>query len=275
MYDVLIVEDELVIRNGIANSIDWNSIGFQIAGQCSTGQEGLDFVLNNHVDVILTDIRMPEMDGLKMSEIIHQIYPHIQIIILSGYADFTYAVQALHFTAFDYLLKPVEKAKLIQCFISLYSCLQSRQQPAGTAVPEAPEMPDEADGEGETGPSQQFLAGRGAHSSHEAIMQIKEYIDEQYANDLTLEKLSRTFFMSSSYISYLFKTTFGESYSDHLRNIRLTKARELIEKYPDLKINEIARMVGFREYKYFSLQFKQMYGVSPTDIRRSESKEQP
>ena len=99
---------------------------------------------------------------------------------------------------------------------------------------------------------------------------VKRYIRSHYAEELSLEKLSQEHYISPSYLSYLFKFVSGESYSDYLKNTRLTKAKELLKNRPELKVYEVCYMVGYKEYKYFSQQFKNTFGLSPTEIRRSK-----
>ena len=98
---------------------------------------------------------------------------------------------------------------------------------------------------------------------------MKFYIQNNYAMDISLERLSHDLYISPSYLSNLFKLVTGESYSNYLKKTRLQKARELLECKPDLKVYEICYLVGYKEYKYFSLQFKNAFGVSPTEIRKN------
>ena len=105
--------------------------------------------------------------------------------------------------------------------------------------------------------------------SRDSISRIKEYIDQNYAQDVSLVNLSRRFYMSSSYISYLFKLNYGKSYSDYLKQVRLEQAKNLIETNPGLKVYEVCKLVGYKEYKYFSKQFKNAFGVTPSDIRET------
>ena len=91
------------------------------------------------------------------------------------------------------------------------------------------------------------------------VQSVKRYIQKNYSADISLELLSRKMFISPSYLSYLFKSVTGESYSDYLKNIRLTRARELLEQNNSLKVFEVCYMVGYKEYKYFSQQFKKAF----------------
>ena len=88
MYKVLLVDDEILVREAIGKKIEWNKLGFELAGDCENGKDAVDFVKNNQVDLVLTDICMPHMDGMELSRWLYENYPHVKIIIFSGYSDF-------------------------------------------------------------------------------------------------------------------------------------------------------------------------------------------
>jgi len=103
--------------------------------------------------------------------------------------------------------------------------------------------------------------------THRKIIQtVKDFINNNYFEDISLEIISKHVFVSSAYLSFLFKSITGENYTDYLRKVRLEKAKELLSRI-DLKVYEIASKVGYNDYKYFSIQFKKTYGLSPTKFR--------
>ena len=95
MYTLLIADDEPLIRNGVKKIIDWESLGFSKIFLAEDGQEALDIIKNNHVDLVLTDIVMPFMDGLQLAEILSRDYPQIHVVILTGHEDFEYAQKSV------------------------------------------------------------------------------------------------------------------------------------------------------------------------------------
>lgn len=115
MINVFIVDDENIIREGLNDLIPWNSLGLTVSGTASNGEEALEQIKAKVPDIVLTDIKMPKMDGLKLSSALKTIFPKIKIIILTGYEDFDYAHQAIQLSVKDYVLKPVDSAKLIEC----------------------------------------------------------------------------------------------------------------------------------------------------------------
>ena len=112
MLKVFMVEDETVIREGLRDKIPWEQYGFSLAGEASDGEMALPMIRRLKPDVLITDIKMPFMDGLSLSEIVKEEFPRIRIIIISGYDDFEYARQAIAAGVDRYLLKPVTRAAL-------------------------------------------------------------------------------------------------------------------------------------------------------------------
>lgn len=113
MYKVYLVEDEIVIREGIKNKIHWEEEGFEIVGDESDGELAYPMILREQPDILITDIKMPFMDGLELSKLLKKDMPNLKIIIVSGYSDFGYAQQAIDIGVSEYLLKPVTSIKLV------------------------------------------------------------------------------------------------------------------------------------------------------------------
>lgn len=107
-YQLLIVEDEAAIAHGIANSLPWEEWGFAIAGICANGLEAVRQIQKEKPDVVLSDIRMPEMDGVELMEYLHRTFPEIKVLILSGFNDFAYLQTAIRNQVVEYLLKPTD-----------------------------------------------------------------------------------------------------------------------------------------------------------------------
>ena len=128
MYKVLIVEDEKEIANGIKNSLPWAQWGYEISGVCSNGAEALEVIAEEVPDIVLSDIRMPKMDGLELMEYISRDYPHIRMVILSGYNDFEYLQTAIRSGVTEYLLKPTDVDEFAELFQKVKQALDQRDQ---------------------------------------------------------------------------------------------------------------------------------------------------
>ena len=111
---VFLVEDEYIVREGIKNNIDWEKNGYDFCGEASDGELAFPMISEKRPDIVITDIRMPFMDGIELSRMIKEEYPEIKIIILSGHEEFEYAKAAIQIGVEEYLLKPINGDELLQ-----------------------------------------------------------------------------------------------------------------------------------------------------------------
>lgn len=112
MYRILLVDDEILVRDAIKENIDWKGMDCELVGDCENGKEAAEFVKEHPVDIVLTDILMPYMDGMELSNFLHDNYPEIVIVIFSGFGEFEYAKKAIQYGVSEYLLKPVTAMEL-------------------------------------------------------------------------------------------------------------------------------------------------------------------
>lgn len=121
IFKLLIVDDEATMRKGIANFMNWDSIGCEVAGTASDGLEAIEFLKQHSVDIVITDIKMPEADGLAVAKFVYENQPEVKVILLTGYADFKYAQTAIQYNVSDFILKPTNKK-------DLFSSVKTAQQ---------------------------------------------------------------------------------------------------------------------------------------------------
>lgn len=114
MYTVIVADDEEELRRALIRRVDWESIGFTVVGETENGAEALELVEKYEPDLLLTDIRMPFVSGIELARQVREVRPATQIVFLSGYDDFTYAQQAIHYNIISYLLKPISAAELTE-----------------------------------------------------------------------------------------------------------------------------------------------------------------
>ena len=119
LYRIILVDDEEEVRKSIIRKIDWQAVGFTVVGDAENGEDALEKLEALEPDVVLTDIRMPYMDGLTLAEKIRQRYPSMKIVIFSGYDDFDYAKRAIKLNVTEYILKPVNVEELTAITTSL------------------------------------------------------------------------------------------------------------------------------------------------------------
>ena len=111
-YRVLLVDDEEDIRVGISRKMDWAALGFNLVGEAENGREALELAEALEPDVVLTDIKMPFMDGLELCRILTERLPAAKFVVFSGFDEFEYAKQAIRMNVFEYILKPISAAEL-------------------------------------------------------------------------------------------------------------------------------------------------------------------
>jgi two-component system response regulator YesN len=128
MIKLLIVDDEELIREGLALTIDWARIGIEVEGTAEDGAEALALLEHTPCDILLTDIRMPGMDGLELIRKVKEISPHIICVILTGHGEFSYAQQALKLGAYDLILKPTREEELLEVMERAVATIRQTQQ---------------------------------------------------------------------------------------------------------------------------------------------------
>lgn len=118
-YKVIVVEDEALIIKNVVKKIEQLELGFEVVETAKNGQAALEVIRDKLPDVIITDIRMPIMDGLQLLQQLYESDPTVRSVIISGYNDFEYAREAIKYNVTDYLLKPVDTEALYQCLFRL------------------------------------------------------------------------------------------------------------------------------------------------------------
>ena len=127
MLKVFLVEDEFIIRNAIKRTVNWDREGFELVGEAGDGERAFPMIMKSEPDILLTDIRMPFMDGLELSRLVKKNLPRTKIVILSGYDDFSYAKEAISIGITEYLLKPVSGQKLLKTLKKLAASIAEEQ----------------------------------------------------------------------------------------------------------------------------------------------------
>ena len=246
-YRVIIVEDERLIAKNIAKHIEEENPHFMVAGIYSNGEDALEAIRNQPPAVVFTDISMPVMTGLELASEIHKNMNHVKVVIITGYADFEYAREALHYGVEDYLLKPVDKEELHRVLRNLELSL--------------------------TDISQQIQSENGLESSlspDEIVALVKEYVKSHYSEDLDLNSIAQALGFSSSYLTKVFNKIEKITPSRYIRNYRMGVAKQLMNDN-DLTIQQIASYVGYNDPFHFSRSFKQTFGISPSEYKQTIS----
>ena len=268
---LLIVDDEPLVRNGLQNGFDWGRIGIEVIGASRNGLDAIERIKAEKPGIVLSDIKMPGMDGLGLAAWIKETVPETEIIFLTGYSDFDYAKSAIGLQAADYILKPVQEEQLFRVIekvkkkIELELARRAQYEHAMDIINTAAQdkiSNTEARGPREDGkiPSSQNDA-RG--DTVEAIM---EYLKNNYMNDIDLNTVASEFALNPSYLSRLFHEKTGVHFTEFINNLRIQKAKELI-KTTRYSLDKIGRMAGYQNGRYFSRLFKKREGMTPQEYR--------
>ena len=251
MYQVLIAEDEDIIRKGIAYTMDWVSMGCTIIGEAANGKEGIEKIKELKPDIVLTDIMMPVIDGIEMIKQGQEI-ADFKAIIMTSYADFEYAKQAIELGVSAYLMKPVEEEELKKNIAKIITEIEKDRQLR--QLTEKMKSADDID--------TLFIK---SDKDNDYVQRILKETKERYADKISIESFSEELGVSGSYLSRKFKEATGQTYLDFLNKYRIQKAVKLLET-GTYKIYEVSEMTGFSDYKYFSTVFKKYTDSSPSDF---------
>ena len=243
MLKVLIVEDEEMIRKGIVLTVDWAALDCVVVGEASNGVEGLEAAKRLEPSLIITDLKMPQMDGIEMLTKLRQQGCRAYVIILTAYDNFAYAQSALRLGAVDYLLKPFHDGDLENAVLRLQNRLQS-----DSVAPETIETPKKGD-------------------KSKYVLEAMAYISRHYNEpDISVGTVAQSLNISEGYLSHTFKKETDYTLLNYLTRYRIHKAMELL-KDCRVKVYEVAEQVGYRDIAYFSATFKKYTGMSPSEYQ--------
>lgn len=253
MYNFIFVDDEDCIRELFEEIMDYKQFGFCLKKTFATATQAIAYVeQGNGIDVVITDIKMGNMSGIELCEHIHMAMPNVEMVVISGYKEFEYAQKAIKCNVFDYLLKPTSYADLERLFLELKAHFDEKSK---DLIPSATKKQEQ-------------------YHYVNYIETIKEYIDKEYAQDVSLEEMAHLVSMNASYLSRFFKLQTGVGFLEYLSSVRINKSIELLMD-PTYKVYEVGQMVGYKSIKHFYKVFKNHTGVTPSDYRVQQSKGEP
>lgn len=249
MLNILVVEDEAPIRDWIVYNISKISDDYKVLGSANNGKEGFELAKSLNPEVIISDIKMPLMDGIELTKKVKEIMPNVYVVLLSNYAEFDYAKQAISYGVFEYLIKSdIRPIELEEVFSKIEEDMIAKKELFTNKEDESKEVKNDE------------------NRYSKSITMALEYIDSNYKETICLADISKNVFLSHEYFSRLFKDEVGENFSTYLTNYRLNKAEYLL-KNSDMKVGEIALEVGYQNPSYFSKTYKKYKGISPDDDR--------
>lgn len=258
-YSLLVVDDEEIARRHILEDVAWETLDVGPLYEADGGRAALDSLARFRPDIVILDIKMPELDGMQLLDLIVERRYEPQIITLSGYSDFEAARKMLSSgIVVEYLLKPASEDEL---FEAVYKCIERIDERRGAGEPPRLET-----GEGEV-PDPASLPGdrpRGAKAA--MVRQVKEYLQANYADHVTLDSAARTVFVNPTYLSKVFSEVEGVGFSDYLAQLRIARAKEALMDCHK-RIYEVSEAVGYQNVKHFMKVFKKQAGMTPSEYR--------
>ena len=250
MYRVILVDDERIILNGLARAVPWQQRGCEVAGTASNGAEGLALVRKLRPDILLTDIRMPNMDGLSMIAALRSEFPRLQIAVLTAFRDFEYAQKALNLGVCRYLLKPSRMDELFEAMRTMTARLEALPPlPGGIEPDEDP-------------------AAAGSSAGNYIVQRALEYMQAHCAEHLSLGDVAGHVYVSPWHLSKLLNRYANQSFFDLLGGMRVDRAKALLAD-SGLRIHAVAEQVGYSDVAHFSKSFKRFTGMTPGEYREA------
>lgn len=231
MRNILIVDDEKIERDGLSFLIDQR---YKVSVYAAAdGEQALKIMKEEPIDIMITDIRMPNMDGLELAGKAREMSSRLQILLYSAYSDFEYARKAIKVQVKAYILKPLKQETLyeeLDGLLELKEAMRKTEQPL------------------------------------DVVELAQNYISEHFAEEISLEEIAGGAYVTPNYLCYIFKMKTGMTPMRYLTVYRMRRARALLEN-TDLRITDIMQACGYNSSSYFSTVFKAEYGYTPTRYR--------
>ena len=256
MLRVIIVEDEDIIRRGLVCTVDWLSMDAMVVGDAPDGEAGLALMAKEKPDVVLTDIRMPRLDGISMVERANEQGLTPAVIFLTSYEEFDYAKKAIQLRAVDYLLKPVDEEEL-QRTMALVAAKQPQTEQTQNAQEKRQELVE-------------WEAWLSTDSLNPYVRKAIGHLQQHYREKVSIEALAASYGVSGSYLSRKFKEATSQTFGEVLTKCRLQKAMQILSE-GTCRVYEAAEQSGFGDYKNFCMVFKKYIHVSPREFMNRAS----
>ena len=249
---MMIVDDEPLMRQGLKVFFDWEKYSITEVIEAENSKCAIEISKSKKPDIVISDIRMPEIDGLELIAKLKIIIPDTVFIIISGYSDFEYAKQAISLGVLHYLVKPIHSAELHDVMIKCISKIEEQKHKQGVQ-----------DGLSHT-------LELDANKPKKMINEIKYYLIQNLNIDISLKKLAEKYHYNPDYLSRLLKEEMNSNYIDYVNKVRVDAAKSLIQS-TDMMAYSICEKVGYKDYRYFVSVFRKFTGMTPSEFKKSSS----
>ncbi len=268
MPKILIVDDEYIERKGMimlfqkvfqGYGADYDPI---VILEAENGRDALTMIVKDKPDILMTDIKMPIMDGISLITNAVSIMPELVTIIISAYGEFEYARAAIEYGVSNYILKPVVPDEFARVMKKVLDKVTKKNKAAY-------ENEEEQKTKDELTSSNMDMR---ENSANRVVREVLMILQNEYMMDLSMDEIASRVFLSTSYLSYIFKKYTGKTVMKYLMDMRLDKAKEILQS-KNMKIADVAVTVGYRDISYFCTQFKNKFGMTPTKLKNNVGNE--
>lgn len=256
---LLIAEDESRVRSVLVNYIQWEAIGISCVYEASNGLDAYALACRIRPDIILSDIRMPKMNGTELAEKYRNVDENCRFIFLSAYTDREYYRIAMHVRAVSYVEKPVEPEKVRQAVLGAITDIRKEKEKIAEKV--SAELSREQE-------EKKRLSEPSSADRLSLVAQVIEFIKRNYSDEhLSIPMIAESLFASANYLSAVFKKEVGTTINHYITDYRISVAKQCL-KDASIPMNSIAKMAGYSDAGYFAKVFKHRTGLRPIEYRR-------
>ena len=268
-YTAIIVDDEKIVRDGLIRHFDWGKYSVNIAGSFCDGEDAWRYLQSHNADIIVTDVRMPRMDGISLAAKALERSPDTCIIFISAYSDIAYLKDALKLGAVDYILKSIdlkELAAAVERTIERVDRVRINKAEHDAIITEKNESQNAS---GNKEKACEFLLQskylpKGIESA--AILKARNIIDSKYMDQITVASIAEDVNLTQAYLCVLFKSQAGMTINDYLTRVRIEHAKALLIE-TQMKLYEVCEKVGYLSPAYFTRLFRKYTGMTPKEWR--------
>ncbi|MBU0926222.1 MAG: helix-turn-helix domain-containing protein [Spirochaetes bacterium] len=261
MRRLLVAEDEELARRELETTVPWERWGYMLVGAAEDGAHAWDLIVERRAEVVVTDIRMPGMDGMDlMRKALAELEPASRplFVILSGHADFEYAREAVRLGAFDFLIKPVDDGDLEDTMLRASRRADELERIAGLEKAAATDLA--------YGLLRDLTKERVADSGDAYVEAAIADLRDRFVVDLSADSVAERLGISGDHLSRLLKKATGMTFNEYLTRLRMKRAMELLRD-PAVRIGEVADLSGYKDARYFSTLFHRVVGSTPSEFR--------
>lgn len=245
---MIIVEDEPMTRSGLRDQIPWGELGVEVVGEASDGIEALEVIERTLPDIVLSDVRMPRMNGIELGNEIRKRGMDTRVIFISAYTDKELLMSAIKVKAEDYIEKPVNRRRTTEKMRQIVQDINRERRKM---------MRDDCR------ESHDFISEYGV-----TVGVMTEFVHAHFEEDISVAAIAAEVGLSPNHANKVFKEKTGRTIKKYLTSMRLQKAVELLMD-PSLRLNEVAQQCGFSDSNYFSRVFRSYTGKLPSEYRKS------